>query len=155
MLEHDFEDVAFRSAHTPETYKQEAVLQSMRTLYLDAINAHAALFEREEASQRTADIMSRFIQMLEGGSYRQQRTVAFYAQELCVTPKHLHKISTQVSGRTPSYWIQQFTVMEIRHLLMHKKMSAKEISDRMNFDNLSHFSRYVSDHLGVTTKNIK
>ena len=155
ILEHDFKDVSFRSSHTPEAYRQEAVLQSMRTLYLDAMNAHAALFEREETSQRTADIMSRFIQMLEGGSYRQQRTVAYYAQELCVTPKHLHKISTQVSGRTPSYWIQQFTVMEIRHLLMHKKLSSKEISDKMNFDNLSHFSRYVSEHLGVTPKNIK
>lgn len=155
ILEHDFKDVAFRSEHTPEDYRQEAILQSMRTLYLDAMNAHAVLFEHEEATQRAADIMSRFIQMLESGSYRQQRTVSYYAQELCVTPKHLHKISTQVSGRTPSYWIQQFTVMEIRHLLMHRKLSAKEIAEKLNFDNASHFSRYVSEHLGVTSKNIK
>lgn len=155
ILEHDFKDVSFRSEHTPEAYRQEAIIQSMRTLYLDVMNAHAALFEREEATQRAADIMSRFIRMLESGIYRQQRTVAYYAQELCVTPKHLHKISTQVSGRTPSYWIQQFTVMEIRHLLMHKKLSAKEISKKLNFDNLSHFSRYVSEHLKVTQKNIK
>ena len=155
ILEHDFKDVVFRSEHTPETYRQEAILQSMRTLYLDAMSAHEALFEHEETTQRAADIMSRFIRMLENGSYRQQRTVAFYAQELCVTPKHLHKISTQVSGRTPSYWIQQFTVMEIRHLLMHRKLSAKEISDKLNFDNISHFSRYVSEHLGVTPKKIK
>ena len=144
LLEHDFQNVAFRSENTPEAYRAEAVLQSMRMLYLDAMNAHAALFEREEATQRAADIMSRFIQMLEGGSYRQHRTVAYYAQELCVTPKHLHKISTGVSGRTPSHWIQQFTVMEIRHLLRHKKLTAKEVAEMMNFDNVSHFSRYVS-----------
>ena len=155
ILEHDFQDVAFRTEHTPLAYRQEAVMQGMRTLYLDAMNAHAVLFQHEESSQRAADIMSRFIQMLEGGSYRQHRMVAYYAQELCVTPKHLHKISTQVSGRTPSYWIQQFTVMEIRHLLRHRKLTAKEISDKMNFDSLSHFSRYVSEHLGVTHKNTK
>ncbi len=149
LLEHDFKDVLFRSEHTPEAYRAEAVLQSMRTLYLDAMNAHAALFEREEATQRSADIMSRFIQMLEGGSYRKHRTVAHYAQELCVTPKHLHKISTQVSGRTPSYWIRQFTMMEIRYLLMHRKLAAKEVAAKLNFDTLSHFSRYVSDHSGV------
>jgi AraC-like DNA-binding protein len=124
----------------------------MRMLYLDAMSAHAALFEREETTQRAADIMSRFIQMLESGCYRQHRTVAYYAQELCVTPKHLHKISTQVSGRSPSYWIQQFTVMEIRHLMMHDKLSAKVIADRMNFDNVSHFSRYLSEHLRGTGK---
>lgn len=155
ILEHDFKDVAFRSEHTPEAYRGEAVLESMRMLYLDAMSAHAALFEREETTQRAADIMSRFIQMLESGCYREHRTVAYYAQELCVTPKHLHKISTQVSGRTPSYWIQQFTVMEIRHLLIHRKLTAKEIVEKMNFDNVSHFSRYVSEHLGVNPCNVK
>ena len=144
ILEHDFQDVAFRTEHTPQAYRQEAVLQGMRTLYLDAMNAHAALFEHEQATQRAADIMSRFIQMLEGGSYRQHRTVVYYAEALCVTPKHLHKISTQVSGRTPSYWIQQFTVMEIRHLLMHRKLTAKEVAAKLNFDSISHFSRYLN-----------
>ena len=144
VLERDFQDVLFRREHTPEAYRREAVLQSMRMLYLDAMNAHATLFEHEEATQRSADIMSRFIQMLEAGSYRQHRTVAWYAQQLCVTPKHLHKISTQVSGRTPSHWIQQFTVMEIRHLLMHKKLTAKEVAAKMNFDTSSHFSRYLN-----------
>lgn len=144
VVEHDFQDVAFRSEHTPEAYRGEAVLQGMRALYLDVMNAHAALFEREETTQRSADIMSRFIRMLEAGTYRKHRTVAYYAQELCVTPKHLHKISTQVSGRTPSYWIQQFTLMEIRHLMMHGKLAAKEVASKLNFDNASHFSRYLS-----------
>ena len=39
ILEHDFQDVAFRTEHTPQAYRQEAVLQGMRTLYLDAMNA--------------------------------------------------------------------------------------------------------------------
>ena len=155
LLEHDFKDVAFRSAHTPEEFRAEAILQSIRILYLDAMNAHAALFEHEEATQRAADIMSRFIQMLEGGSYRQHRTVAYYAQELCVTPKHLHKISTGVSGRSPSYWIQQFTVMEIHHLLRYEKLTAKEIAGKLNFDSVSHFNRYISEHLAVTQKHTK
>ena len=144
IIEHDFKDVAFRREHTPEGYRDEAVLQSMRALYLDVMNAHAALFEREETTLRSADIMSRFIRMLEAGTYRKHRTVAYYAEELCVTPKHLHKISTQVSGRTPSYWIGQFTMMEIRHLMMHGKLTAKEVAAKLNFDNASHFSRYLS-----------
>lgn len=155
LIEHDFQDVAFHYSHTPKVYRQESFLQSMRILYLDVMNAHAALFEHKETSHRAADIMSRFIRMLEGGSYRQYRTVSYYAQKLCVTPKYLHKISTQVSRRTPSYWIQQFTVMEIRHLLIHRKLTAKEIVEKMNFDNVSHFSRYVSEHLGVNPCNVK
>ncbi|MBO7119582.1 MAG: AraC family transcriptional regulator [Bacteroidaceae bacterium] len=144
VVEHDFMDVAFRSEHTPDAYRQEAVLQGMRALYLDIMNAHSVLFEHEEATLRSADIMSRFIRMLESGTYRAHRSVAYYAGELCVSPKHLHKISTQVSGRTPSYWIRQFTMMEINHLMMHGKLTAKEVADRLNFDSASHFSRYLS-----------
>lgn len=144
VVEHDFMDVAFRREHTPEAYREEAVMQAVKALYLDVMNAHAALFEREEAPLRSADIMSRFIRMLESGTYRRHRDVAYYAQELCVSPKHLHKISTQVSGRTPSHWIRQFTVMEIRHLMKHAKLSAKEVADRLNFDSVSHFSRYLA-----------
>lgn len=145
LVEHDFQAVEFRSRHTPEAYREEAVLQAMRSLYLDVMNAHASIFGREEVSMRSADIMSQFIQMLETGSYRQHRTVAHYARELCVTPKHLHRISTEVSGRAPSYWIRQFTMMEIKHLLMHGKLTAKEVAARMNFDSASHFSRYIAD----------
>ena len=150
LVEQDFRAVEFRSAHTPESYRAEAVMQAMRSLYLDVMNAHASIFGREEVSTRSADIMSRFIQMLETGAYRQYRTVAYYAQKLCVTPKHLHRISTEVSGRAPSYWIRQFTMMEIKHLLMHGKLTAKEVAERLNFDSLSHFSRYNSERLSVS-----
>ena len=149
LVEQDFRAVDFRSRHTPEAYREEAVMQAMRSLYLDVMNAHASIFGHEGVSMRFADIMSRFIQMLESGTYRQHRTVAHYARELCVTPKHLHRISTEVSGRSPSYWIRQFTMMEVRHLLMHEKLTAKEVAGKMNFDSASHFSRYISEQLNA------
>lgn len=152
LIEQDFRAVEFRSSHTPETYREEAIMQAMRSLYLDVMNAHAAIFGGEEVSMRSADIMSRFIRMLETGTYRQYRTVAYYARELCVTPKHLHRISTEVSGRAPSYWIRQFTMMEIKHLLKHGKLTAKEVAGKMNFDSVSHFSRYISEHLKISQK---
>lgn len=150
LVEHDMQEVGYRLANTPESYRDASFLRSLELLYMDVMNAHSRLFEKEKVSWHTAKTMTQFIQMLKDGNFRQHRTVEYYAQELCVTPKHLHKISKKVSGRPPSYWIQQFTVMEIRHLLMHKKMTQKEISDRMGFDNVSHFNRYVSEHLGVS-----
>lgn len=155
LVEHDFQEVEFRMQHTPQEYREEAVIQSLKMLYLDALNAHCALFQKEEATQRTATLMSQFIQLLEKGEYRQNRTVDYYADKLCITPKYLHKVSTQISGRTPSYWIQKFTVMEIRHLMHHEKLTAKEISDRLNFDTVPHFNRYVSEHFGKTPGHLK
>ena len=35
-------------------------------------------------------------------------------------------------------------MMEIKHLLMYGKLTAKEVASKLNFDNTSHFSRYLS-----------
>lgn len=150
LIEHGLTEVEYRMAYTPEAYRDAAYMRSLELLYMDVMNAHSRQFQREKVSQRAAGIMTRFIQMLKDGYFRQNRTVEYYADVLCITSKHLHKISTMISGRPPSYWIQQFTVMEIRHMLMHKKMTQKEISDKMGFDSVSHFSRYVSEHLGIS-----
>ena len=50
LVEQVFRAVEFRSAHTPESYRAEAVMQAMRSLYLDVMNAHASIFGREEVS---------------------------------------------------------------------------------------------------------
>ena len=34
-------------------------------------------------------------------------------------------------------------MMEIKHLMMHGKLTAKEVAAKLNFDNPSHFSRYL------------
>lgn len=80
------------------------------------------------------------------------RRIAWYSNKLCITPKYLSAICKDVSGRTANEWINMFVVADIRRLLKLSDMSIKEISDYLEFPNLSFFGKYVKTHLGASPK---
>ena len=81
--------------------------------------------------------------------------VTWYAEELHVTPKYLSTTCKNVSGKTANIWINQFVVKDICQLLRYSEMSIKEISEHLNFPNLSFFGKYVKSHLGVSPKEYR
>lgn len=97
-----------------------------------------------------AQVLSRFFSMLEGGAYRTQREVAYYASVLCVVPKYLSELCMKFSGYSANYWIKRFTVQEIKRLLKDKSLTIVEIADKLNFSSPSYLNRYVHKNLGVS-----
>jgi hypothetical protein len=79
-----------------------------------------------------------------------QRSVTWYADRLCKTPKYLSTVVKQTSGRTASEWIHETVAAEIADRLKNSPKSIKEICDELDFPNLSFFGRYVREHLGVS-----
>lgn len=94
-------------------------------------------------------LFGRFIELLSDSDLK-QRTVHYYAEKLCITPKYLSVVCKRTSGKTASEWINEFVVKEIKKLLKHSSKSIKEISLDLDFPNLSFFGKYVKAHLGVS-----
>ena len=99
--------------------------------------------------------MDRFVAMLEHSDYREHRDVAWYASELCVTPKYLSEICKRVSDQSANYWINRYAAMELSHLLKDRSLTLTDIADRFNFASLSHFSRYVQNNLGASPSSFR
>lgn len=83
-------------------------------------------------------------------NFREHRTVEFYADEACLTPKHFSTVIKGRSGKLPSEWITERTVALIRFLLDNTAMSIQEIANELNFPNQSFFTRYFKSHTGYT-----
>ena len=82
--------------------------------------------------------------------HKQERSVAFYAGKLCVTPKYLSLLVKNVSNRTAGEWIDNYVVLEAKALLSSSTLSIQEISDRLNFTNQSFFGKYFKQHVGIS-----
>ena len=78
------------------------------------------------------------------------RSVSYYADRLCYSPKYVSFVVKQVSGRTALEWINDSAIEQIKYQLKHSDKSIKEIADDFNFSNLSFFGKYVKKHLGVS-----
>ena len=100
--------------------------------------------------EKTADYhFKRFLDLLNASPYK-RRSVASYANELYISPKHLTAIVKKSSGKTANQWIKERLLEEIRLYLKQTDLSIKQVSDKLDFPNPSFFGKYVKEHLGMT-----
>ncbi len=103
---------------------------------------------------RKEELMAKFI-LAVGEEFRQHREVSYYAQKLCITPKHLTSVSKVVSGRTAGEWIENFVTMEAKVLLKTTNLTIQEISVLLNFANQSFFGKYFKHQTGMTPSDFR
>lgn len=81
---------------------------------------------------------------------RKHHEVKFYADELCVTPYYLSRITHRIFSVSPKELIDRQIVMEIKSLLTTTELSVKEIVDLYHFESSSYLGRYFRRHVGMT-----
>lgn len=145
----DFELLELRIKDTEHRFYREMLINAMQTVILDFYDFHARIYGESNISTQNASIMSRFLKMLEEGTYREHREVTYYADRLCVTSKYLSEVSKKVSGYAANYWINRYTILDISRLLRDKSLSFVQISDMFGFSSPAYFSRYVQQYLGL------
>lgn len=98
---------------------------------------------------RAEVLTDRFFYLLHR-NFRTQRTLGFYAGELCITTKYLSKTIRRTTGNTVGFWIEEFTVKEAKRLLRTTQEPVAEIADRLHFQNSSFFAKFFRRHTGVS-----
>lgn len=98
---------------------------------------------------RREEIFRRFIALVNEHS-KQERSVNFYADKLCLPPHYLSTIIREASRQTVMQWINQSVVLEAKVLLKHSDLLIFQISDELNFPNPSFFSKFFKRMTGMT-----
>ena len=98
-----------------DLYRREVVLGLMQGFFFELCNIfnnHApAVTASVKSKSRKEYIFERFYETLVE-SYQSERSVKFYADQLCLTPKHLSGVVKEVSGKTVGEWIDEFVILE-------------------------------------------
>lgn len=87
--------------------------------------------------------------------YKKERSVAFYADKLCLTPKYLSTTVKEVSGRLAGEWINQCVILEAKTLLKSTGKNIQQIAEELNFANQSFFGKYFKQHTGISPREYK
>lgn len=83
-------------------------------------------------------------------NYKRERSVGFYARQLCITPKYLTTLIKRISGKSVSEWIDSYVILEAKTLLKYSDMSVQEIAYALNFPNQSFFGSYFKRNTGMS-----
>lgn len=98
---------------------------------------------------RQEEIFQRFIALVNAHSI-QERSVGFYADRLCLTPRYLNTVIRQVSQQTVMEWVNQSIVQEAKVLLKHSNLLIYQIADELKFSSPSFFSKFFRKMTGMT-----
>lgn len=154
-LRADMQRLRERIGDQQHRFYDELIGSLALTMIYDLFEFHAKLHDGVSASDRTTHIVRRLLSMLEAGRCKQHREVAYYAEQLNVTPKYLSETVKRNTGRSVSYLIDRHTVPMIADYLKNSELSLTQICDELHFTSLSYFSRYVQKHLGMSPREYR
>jgi AraC family transcriptional regulator, transcriptional activator of pobA len=101
-----------------------------------------------EVQGYSTQLTNRFLSLLEKEAGKLQRT-RYYTSALSVSPRVLVDAVLAETGKSPSAWIRDRSLLEARRLLIYTDLTISEIAYRLNFRNVSYFVRFYRRLAGV------
>lgn len=149
-----------RETRGPETHFSFDIVSGLiaATIYKVGDIMYHYLAEHPEGQNnshnRAEEYFKQFTHLL-GEHFREERSVGFYARQLCITPKYLTTLIKRISGQSVSEWIDNYVILEAKTLLKYSTMSIQEIAYYLNFPNQSFFGSYFKRIAGMSPTQYK
>lgn len=133
-------------------FQREAVNGYLQVLCANGyqwLSEHNAMEDKGPELNRADSIFYRFLDVVRE-NYTRERTIGFYADKLCLTPKYLSSVIFKSSGRYAGDWIKDYVILEAKALLRSRKYTVSQVCDKLNFSSASFFVRYFKSEVGIT-----
>lgn len=133
-------------------YRREAVQSlwiSMLYVFAAMLDRRAKLAKDVSPTNRSMMLFEQFISLV-AKYHTQYRNVAFYADQLCLTPKYMSKLIKTATGKSAPEWIDAYVILEAKNLLKYSNDTIKQIVFKLNFPNQSVFYKFFKARTGMT-----
>lgn len=133
--------------------RQEFKIESARHLTLSMFYGYSHLKhevnEVKSTNSRQEEIFTKFTELLER-HHKKEREIAFYADKMCMTSKHLSQVIKDYTGKTALGIIEEYVISEAKSMLLSTTMPIQQISDELNFPSQSVFGKYFKRVTGIS-----
>lgn len=146
-------ELLLAAVRTPRPEQAEVLQGLVRAFSYTVISLMHTYGQPEEqaSSLRGQQLFDRFISLLMRYHCR-ERSVQFYAAQLCLTPNYLSGVIKECSGRSALEWINAYVITEAQLLLKHTDGSIQQIAYRLHFVTQSAFGKYFKQQTGISPK---
>lgn len=109
----------------------------------------ASAGSKADLGENTKDLGARFKDLLDR-FFIEQKQVAWYAEQLSVTPGYLNDQLRSRAGTSASALIHDRVLLEAKRLLLHADLSVKEVSFALGVQDPAYFNRWFKKAEGNT-----
>jgi len=155
------------SAFSKLEYEFKAIMEELKTenSLIHLIQARAAVIaaivsEQAESSftefkvYQSNERLAKF-NMLIDEFFKEEKTVAFYAEKLNISPNYLNILCKKNLKVSAIQLIHQRISTEAKRLLQNNKLTIKEITFELGFSDNSYFSNFFKNQTGITPSEFR
>nr|WP_259371998.1 AraC family transcriptional regulator [Caldimonas mangrovi] len=108
----------------------------------------------EGPSPRSLQHAQRFRALLDR-SFREQRSVEFYARELGITPTQLNRVCREVLDTSALGALHARLMLEAKRDLAYTRLSVKEVALTLGFADAAYFTRFFTQRTGMSPSEFR
>ena len=105
-------------------------------------------------SNRGEEIVKRLVRYIIK-HYTKERSVAFYADLLHISPQHLSTTVNKITGKTVTDIIAKLVITDAEAKLKSTDLTIQEIAYSLNFPEISFFGKYFKRYTGMSPKQYR
>lgn len=136
-------------------YGQSIFNNLCELLFFETLSLYSSVMDKKTVRRtRREELLGRFIALVEK-DFKVKRSVNYYAEKLCLSPKHLSTVIKQSSGLTAGEWIEGKVIREAKYMLRMSPKTIQQIASELNFANQSFFGKYFKNLTGMTPRQYR
>jgi len=128
---------------------QQMVYGELHNLFIAIEQRIAQLFPPDVHDEKSAvwSIPDRLTALLDQHIHH-ERSVKFYASELCLSPDYLNKVCHRLMKTSTKALINDTVIYELKRYLAETDLTIEQIASQMNYDNVSYLCRFFRNATG-------
>ncbi|MFV8341682.1 AraC family transcriptional regulator [Flavobacterium sp. XS2P39] len=132
---------------TNQMLKQDKIMNLLDIIHIEIARKYSATHLHVAHSY---NVKIKNFEVLLEHHFKTEKAPSFYASQLNITLKHLNRICNEMLQKTTTEVITDRIILEVKRMLMDKKMTVNEIASELGFDDYSYFTRLFKKHTGLT-----
>lgn len=134
----------------PHAYRAEILRSLIYILLHETAPIYSAQHAASAAPLTRSQLIAADFKKLVNSHYATKRSLAFYADKLCLSPKHLAETVKEATGKRAVAWLAEAVLLEAHVLLQNPALTIGQIADTLHFADQSTFGRFFRNNTGVS-----
>ena len=139
---------------TRNPYSIQIVKNALLSLIYESIGIMTKAENIIPPSSKKDALFNSFINLV-SQNHKVQHNVAYYASRLFITPKYMTRVIEEVSNKSAKQWIDEYIALEAKMMLRSTQKTIQEISDELNFPDMSFFGKFFKRKVGMSPKTYR
>lgn len=152
LLKKYYEILNHNTRNSDSIFKKPIARSVIAALTYQLMQIVSTRYPADDSSQqrsRRSAYVNDFINLVHE-HHRRQRSVAFYADRLFISPKYLSLIIKESLGRSAAEIIDDYVILEAKNMLRFSGKNIQQVSYELNFPNQSSFGKYFKHLVGMS-----